>query len=87
MDRLIFYLVNKKIIQKEDFKRELNGILFTENGKKKFISYYEEKLQTTIKHRTLKRKVSYQRLIRLEAYKLIKHLVGLKSYEPFIIWW
>ncbi|MEM4361129.1 MAG: type I-B CRISPR-associated endonuclease Cas1b [Candidatus Anstonellaceae archaeon] len=87
VDRLIFYLVNKKIIQKEDFKRELNGILFTENGKKKFISYYEEKLQTTIKHRTLKRKVSYQRLIRLEAYKLIKHLVGLKSYEPFIIWW
>ncbi|MEM4359426.1 MAG: type I-B CRISPR-associated endonuclease Cas1b [Candidatus Bilamarchaeaceae archaeon] len=87
VDRLIFYLVNKKIIQKDDFRKELNGLLLTENGKKKFIQYYEEKLATTIKHRTLKRNVSYQRLIRLEAYKLIKHLIGAKPYKPFVMWW
>ncbi|MGC9090084.1 MAG: CRISPR-associated endonuclease Cas1, partial [Caldisericia bacterium] len=52
IDRLIFYLVNKKIIQKDDFRKELNGIIFTENGKRKFLQYYEEKLQTTIKHRS-----------------------------------
>jgi CRISPR-associated protein Cas1 len=87
VDRLIFYLVNKRIIQKEDFVKELNGILLNENGKRKFLNYYEEKLATTIKHRSLRRKVSYQRLIRLEAYKLIKHLIGLKEYKPFVIWW
>jgi CRISPR-associated protein Cas1 len=31
--------------------------------------------------------VSYQYLIRLECYKLIKHLIGEKEYEPFKIWW
>lgn len=87
VDRLIFYVVNKKIIQKDDFRKELNGLLLNENGKKKFIQYYEEKLATTIKHRTLKRNVSYQRLIRLEAYKLIKHLIGVKPYKPFVMWW
>ncbi|MEM3503955.1 MAG: type I-B CRISPR-associated endonuclease Cas1b [Nitrososphaeria archaeon] len=87
VDRLIFYVVNKKIIQKDDFRKELNGLLLNENGKKKFIQYYEEKLATTIKHRTLKRNVSYQRLIRLEAYKLIKHLIGIKPYKPFVMWW
>ncbi len=87
IDRLIFYLVNKKIIQKDDFRKELNGIIFTENGKRKFLQYYEEKLQTTIKHRSLRRNVSYQRLIRLEAFKLIKHLIGAKEYKPFMIWW
>ena len=29
----------------------------------------------------------YQYLIRLEAYKLIKHLIGEKEYEGFRIWW
>lgn len=87
VDRLIFYLVNKRIITKDDFNKELNGVIFTENGKKKFLKYYEEKLETTIKHRTLRRKVSYQRLIRLEAYKLAKHLLGVKKYSPFVIWW
>ncbi|MBN2122536.1 type I-B CRISPR-associated endonuclease Cas1 [Candidatus Micrarchaeota archaeon] len=87
VDRLIFFLINKRIIQKNDFRDDLNGVLFTERGKKTFLKYYEEKLRTTIKHRSLRRNVSYQRLIRLEAYKLTKHLVGAKEYKPFVIWW
>lgn len=87
VDRLIFYLVNKRIIGKDDFKDELNGIVFTEAGKKRFLQYYEEKLATTIKHRSLGRNVSYQRLLRLEAYKLVKHLLGAKEYKPFVLWW
>lgn len=87
IDRLIFYLINKKILKSNDFNRELEGVVFTENGKRIFLKYYEEKLQTTIKHRGLRRNVSYQRLIRLEAYKLIKHLLDVKPYKPFVIWW
>ena len=87
VDRLIFFLVNKKIIQKSDFKEEMNGLVLKENAKKDFLRYYEEKLETTIKHRGLRRNVSYQRLIRLEAYKLVKHLVGAKEYSPFVMWW
>lgn len=87
IDRLIFYLVNKMILKKEDFRKDLNGVLFTETGKKTFLKYYEEKLKTTIKHRGLRRSVSYQRLIRLEAYKLTKHILGLKEYRPFVMWW
>lgn len=87
VDRLIFYVVNKRIITANDFRRDLNGVLLTENGRKVFLKYYEEKLRSVIKHRTLRRNVSYQRLIRLEAYKLIKHLIGVKPYKPFVIWW
>lgn len=87
VDRLIFYVVNKRIITANDFRKDLNGVLLTENGRKVFLKYYEEKLRSVIKHRTLRRNVSYQRLIRLEAYKLIKHLIGVKPYKPFVIWW
>ncbi|MCW1298622.1 MAG: subtype I-B CRISPR-associated endonuclease Cas1, partial [Candidatus Parvarchaeota archaeon] len=45
------------------------------------------KLKTTIMHKELKRKVSYQKLIRLECYKLIKHLIGEKEYEGFKSGW
>lgn len=34
-------------------------------------------------HKELGRQVSYQYLIRLEAYKLIKHLIGEKSMRDF----
>ncbi|MEM3555307.1 MAG: type I-B CRISPR-associated endonuclease Cas1b [Candidatus Micrarchaeia archaeon] len=87
VDRLIFYVINKNIIQKSDFAEELSGLILNEKGKRTFLKYYEEKLETTIKHRNLRRKVSYQRLIRLEAYKLIKHLLGMKEYNPFVMWW
>ena len=58
-----------------------------EKGVKKIVEEFEKRLQTTIKHKTLNRTVSYKHLIRLEAYKLIKHLIEEKKYQGFRIWW
>lgn len=87
MDRVIFKLVNKKLINESCFIKELNYCLLNNKGKQIFLKAYDERLKTTVKHRALGRKVSYQRLIRLECYKLIKHLLGIRKYEPFVIWW
>ena len=86
-DRVIFKLINKRIIEEKHFIKELNYTLLNDEGRRLFLECYEEKLKTTIKHRALQRNVSYQKLIRLECYKLIKHLLGFKEYEPFVIWW
>jgi CRISPR-associated protein Cas1 len=86
-DRVIFKLINKRIIGTKHFRKELNYTLLNETGRKLFLQHYDEKLKTTIKHRELRRNVSFQRLVRLECYKLIKHLLGMKKYEPFVIWW
>lgn len=86
-DRVIFKLINKKIINEKHFRKDLNYCLLNDKGRKIFLENYDEKLKTTIKHRGLGRKVSFQRLIRLECYKLIKHLLGTKGYKPFEIWW
>ena len=87
VDRVIFYLVNKKMITEKDFNQDLNCCLLNDKGRATFIKEYNKRLETTIKHKDLGRKVSYQRLIRLEAYKLKKHLLGMKAYDPFVIWW
>jgi len=87
VDRLIFYLVNKRMLKEEDFEQDINYCLLNGQGRKTFLKEYDERLKKTIKHRELNRKVSYRRLIRLEAYKLIKHLLGSKEYKPFVMWW
>lgn len=87
VDRLIFYFVNKRMISKKDFNQDLNCCLLNDSGRNKFIKEYNKRLEKTIKHKDLNKKVSYQRLIRLEAYKLKKHILGIKKYNPFVIWW
>jgi len=86
-DRVIFKLIKQIKIDESYFQKELNYCILNEKGKRAFLQVFDEKLKTTIKHRKLKRNVSYQRLIRLECYKLIKHLIGIKEYQPFVIWW
>mgnify|MGYP005849417741 FL=1 len=87
VDRLIFSLFNKRILKDTDFRWDMNRCLLKENGAKSFTKAWEERLSETIEHRTLKRKVSYKQLIRLECYKLVKHLMGDQIYKPFKIWW
>lgn len=87
VDRIIFNLVNNRIIKEEHFMNELKYCYLNEAGRKVFITEYDEKLKTTIKHRKLGRNVSYKHLIRLECYRLIKHLLGEQKYEGFRMWW
>ncbi len=87
VDRLIFKLINERMIKVDDFSKELNQCYLEGKGKKVFVKEYNDKLDTTIMHRKLKRNVSYRRLIRLECYKLIKHISGAEEYESFKSWW
>jgi len=87
VDRTIFKLVNKKMISDKDFEKDLQSCLMNDSGRRLFIAEFNNKMETTIKHRSLKRNVSYGRLPYLECLKLCKHLLGLKKYEPFVIWW
>ncbi|UZR99837.1 type I-B CRISPR-associated endonuclease Cas1b [Chondrinema litorale] len=87
VDRLIFSLLNKKVIQKKDFHKEFNSCILKDASRKKFLEAYDKKLKETIKHRILKKDISYKRLILLECYKLVKHVLNIESYQPFKMWW
>lgn len=87
VDRLIFSLLNKRQISASDFDTNLNSCLLKPSSTQKVIRAWEERLGETIKHRTLGKSVSYRHLIRLECYKLVKHIMKMDSYEPFKIWW
>lgn len=87
IDRVIFKVLNKKEIQEKHFDWKLNKCLLNQTGKKIFVKAIEDKLVETIKHRTLNRNVSYRHLIKLECYKLAKHLLEIEEYKPFKMYW
>lgn len=87
IDRVIFKVLNKKEIQSKHFDKNLNQCLLNENGKKIFVQAIEERLLETIQHRSLKRSVSYKHLIKLECYKLSKHILDIEEYKPFKMYW
>ncbi|AQR96102.1 type I-B CRISPR-associated endonuclease Cas1b [Clostridium saccharoperbutylacetonicum] len=86
-DRLIFSLLNKNQITPSCFTKELNYLHLTKDASRTISMKFDEMLKTSIHHKELDKDVSYKHLIRLECYKLIKHIMGEKEYEGFKIWW
>jgi len=87
VDPLIIALVNTKKIQMKHFEDHEGMIYLSEEGRKIFIAAFDKKLKDSIKHRQLKRNVTYRYLIRLECYKLIKHVINDEVYKPLQAWW
>jgi len=87
VDRMILSVIQKRQIQAKHFDSSLGGLYLKEEGRRRFLEAWEERLSTTIQHRGLKRQVSYRTLLRLELYKLEKHLIGDREYRPFRTRW
>ena len=84
-DRLIFSLVNKRVIREEHFIRdgEEGEIHMTDEARKIVLQAWDERLDKTIEHPKTGRRVSWRRLVLLEAQKLQKHVTDGAPYEPF----
>ena len=77
VDRVIFKVLNKRILGKSDFDMKLNKCILSESGKKSFVKAMEDRYNETFLHRALGRNVSFKHLIKLECYKLVKDIMGL----------
>lgn len=86
-EQLLVSLIRKRIIKPDDFDTSLGQLAMNDTARYKVVRAFEQRLRTTIKHPVLNRNVSYRYLIRLEVYKIIKHILGEKTYEAFILSW
>ena len=85
VDRLIFRLFSRGDISGNDFQIHSNGTLLTDKGRQKILKAWDEQLRITVSYPALKRSVSYRQLLRLDCYKLIKHLLENREYKPYQI--
>lgn len=83
VDKIIFNLINRGVLTEKDFSRQAKGIFLREAGRKRFVEAFERRLQESINMN--RRRVRYDRVIRMELYKLEKHLIGDKTYTPYIL--
>ena len=83
VDKTIFKLINGKMINEAAFDDSLNGCYLAESGRKIFVSEYNERMDSTVYVSSLKRNVSYRRLIRLECHKIVKHIIEDIPYTGF----
>ncbi len=87
VDRIIFKVLNKRMLTDRDFDKRVGSVLIKEAGRKTFLREWDTRLMETIKHRKLNRSVRYKQLIKLECYKLSKDLLGIEEYQPLKMWW
>lgn len=85
VDRVIHKLVNRKEIKEDDFMEPLENFYLKDSARDLFLKKFDEKLDSTIKHSRLKRNVSYRSLLRMEAYKVQKHILEDKEYSPYVV--
>jgi len=83
-DMLILRLLKEGRIDRKHFRGESGMVFLNEEGKRIFVTSFNELLERTLRNRRLKRKVSLRGFIRIELYRLIKHLIGDEIYEPFV---
>ncbi|WPX08770.1 type I-B CRISPR-associated endonuclease Cas1b [Anaerocellum danielii] len=87
IDRLIFSIISKNMLKPEHFEEDFEGMLLKDEAKKMFINELEQRLSTTITVKNIGNHVSYRQLIRIELYKIEKHLMGEKEYDPYVTQW
>jgi len=82
--KTIFDLVNNRKLQvSKHFDKKVNYCLLNEEGRKIFITAFEERLEQVFVHPKLKRKITYRTAIKLDCYKLIKFILEDKEFKPF----
>jgi CRISPR-associated protein Cas1 len=85
-DRFVLSLINKKIVQKEDFLKKENGaVIMTDDARRKFITAWQNKKQEKITHPFLGEKIPWGLVPHSQALLLARFLRDdLDEYPPFL---
>ena len=81
-DAFVARLINKRMITKDDFTQ---GSRLDDTAFKKYLGYYHDFMEESLKHPRFKYPVSRKKVIQIQAIILRKAICGeLKGYYPFI---
>lgn len=82
--KTIFDLVNNKKLKVENhFDKKMNYCLLNEEGRNIFLTAFQKRMEMIITHPKLKKKTSYQSMLKLDCYKLIKFITEGKEFIPY----
>jgi CRISPR-associated protein Cas1 len=83
-DSLLLNLINNREIKENQFVTRAAGVALTTSGRKAVIAGYERHLDVEITHPTFGYRISYRRVLDVQARLLAAHLLGeVPNYIPF----
>lgn len=86
VDSLVLTIVNKGMLATGDFEIREQACYLNEKGRQKFFRAFEGKLGEEVIHPIFGYKVSYRRVLELQARFLAKVIDGeIEKYSPFLI--
>ncbi|WP_010649893.1 type I-C CRISPR-associated endonuclease Cas1c [Oceanobacillus massiliensis] len=85
-DRFVLSLINKKVVNKEDFHKKENGaVIMKDEARKKFVAAWQNKKQEKITHPYLGEKISWGLVPHAQALLLARYLRDdIDEYPPFL---
>lgn len=85
-DRLVLTLINNRVLGENDFEYQPTGaVLLTENGRKTFLKFRQEKKKDKLTHPYLGEKTSWGMIPYVQALLLARYLRGdSDAYPPFL---
>jgi CRISPR-associated protein Cas1 len=85
-DSTALMLFNKKVLEEDHFIKTGIGMSLTPEGKKKVVAAYEQRMQMEIIHPIFGYKISYRRVLEVQARLLSRVLSGeIEGYPAFVI--
>ncbi len=89
VDSIVLRCINTRSLTAEDFRRseeDPRAIVLTQEGMKKFLGMYEERVQTRINHPVTGQQVTYRRCFELQARQMARVIKGeAPRYQPFLV--
>jgi CRISPR-associated protein Cas1 len=84
-DSTVLMAINNGEVRPEDFLSAAGGCTLKDAGRKKFISAFERRMNQEVTHPLFKYRVSYRRLLEVQARLLIRWLAGeIPAYPSFV---
>lgn len=84
VDAVVMNAFNLKVIKREDFIIEEEGICLNRDGWRKFIAQFERKMAEKIRHPNQDIRLTYRNCIEAQARQLARHIKGEEEYTPAI---
>ena len=84
-DSTVITVINNGEIHPDDFIRSSTGCNLSDSGRKRFIAAFERRMNHEVTHPIFKYRITYRRLLEVQARLLIRHLGGeIPRYPNFV---
>ena len=85
VDSTVLMAVNMGVVKEGDFETGANGCMLTASGRKAFLKTYENRLDQMVTHPVFGYKVSWRRIIRVQAELLCRYVMGEVPEYPGMV--